>query len=399
MPFTVRAFEDIVRSELDYVVSQGSSLTDYTPGSNVRTLLEAPATELEKFYAQFATALAEQIAAAGYAPFNFSLLSARAATLTETVTLAETAVATAVTIQAGTLLGVPGTTLQYAVTATTTGTTSTSAQTTMSLPLQCTIPGTLGNVPIGAISTWISTPPPNVVSVSNATRVLNGMDTESPQARATRFAAFISSLPRGTLPSIEYGATTATYTNPATNLTESVAKARALDNSKDSTIALGVVRCYVFNGVGTPGGMATSTSLVAAAQQVINGYTDVSGVLVAGYKGAGIPCTVLAATEVQCSVALTGTVVTPGYTVALVTGGIQSAVTSYFASLQIGQNDAGATTANLVLSSVRAAISAVPGVADYTLAVTVGGVVQTGNYTTPSGSLLVLQAISPITVA
>jgi uncharacterized phage protein gp47/JayE len=399
MPFTVRAFEDIVRSEVDYLVSQGSALTDFTPGSNVRTLLEAPATELEKLYAQFGTALAEQIAEAGYAPFDFGLLSAKAATLLETVTLAQTAVATAVTIQAGTLVGVPGTTIQYAVTATTTATTSTSAQVTMSLPLQCTVPGSLGNVPIGAITSWASTPPANVVSLTNTARVTTGTDTESPEERATRFAAFISSLARGPLVSIEYGASLGAYTNPTTNVTESVGRARALDNSRDSTIALGVVRCYIFNGVGTPLGLATSSSLVAATQKIIDGYTDVSGTLVAGYKGGGIPCTVLAATEILCSVAVSGTVVKPGYTVALVTGGIQSAITSYFTSLQIGQNDVAATTANLLLSSVRAAISAVPGVADYTLVVTVGGTPLGGNYTTPSGSLLVLQATNPITVS
>ncbi|GAC1395317.1 MAG: hypothetical protein NVSMB65_14340 [Chloroflexota bacterium] len=48
MPFVPRLFEDITRDMVTYMVSQNSLLTDFTPGSNVRTLLEAAAGELER---------------------------------------------------------------------------------------------------------------------------------------------------------------------------------------------------------------------------------------------------------------------------------------------------------------------------------------------------------------
>jgi uncharacterized phage protein gp47/JayE len=91
---------------------------------------------------------------------------------------------------------------------------------------------------------------------------------------------------------------------------------------------------------------------------VINGYKDSNGNYVDGYKAAGVPSTVQAAT-VQVVTVTASVVLEPGYTLAMVQQTIIDNITSLMESLNIGDT--------LYLADIGLAIGNVPGVLNYTI--------------------------------
>jgi hypothetical protein len=227
-----------------------------------------------------------------------------------------------------------------------------------------------------------------------------GRDPETPLEMHTRFTSFLSSLHRATLDALQYGATTTVLTNPDGTTAEQVALARAVDTSVDSGLVPnpGAVNVYVFNGVGSPGGLLTSTALIAAAQAIING-TTAQGSFTPGYKGAGIPATVFAATEFGVSLSIAVTAVGSGTATAVPSAFLQQAVTqavqTFFANLHIGDK--------FLLSALTTAIGATQGVQSSSItaltivrqtdSVTVTSTV--GDYAIPTNGILVLATGQP----
>jgi hypothetical protein len=161
----------------------------------------------------------------------------------------------------------------------------------------------------------------------------------------------------------------------------------------------GVVNIYIFNGVGSPGGLLTSAALILAAQNIINGTTS-QGQFVPGYKAAGIPATVFAAGEYLVSLSITVTAVGSGTATAVpssvVTSAAQQAVQGYFAGLQIGQK--------FYLSALTAAIGALTSTVQNVQVTALSIVRQSdsttmtstvGDYTTPTNGILLLASGQP----
>lgn len=402
MPFTPRLFEDIARSMIDYIVAEESIYTDFTEGSNVRTLSGSSAQELQRLYMQTTLGIQEGTILGGFGTFGFQRQNAFPAVVFETFPVPAVSGPTTITLPIGTRVGVGGTNIQYALLSEYSvmqpDADTSDPDSTLVVPMTCLLPGSLGNVPNNSVTVWISSPIEGFGTPYNSGVVQTGRDTESFLQQQTRFSSFINGLQRGTLRSMESGALTASVLS--TDLTERVALSLGMDNSKDGTIDPGVVTIYIYNGIGSQGGYSTSSDLIAATLQIMDGST-LAGVPIPGYKPAGTPCTVLAAQENLCAVTVSNLFTVPGIDSSLVLGGLTQAIRQYFSGLAI--SDGGYSLAgSLILSGLRLALSSAYGVLDYTLVVKTdvdsvdsdgtihGGTIRTDTYTPPEGDLLLL---------
>lgn len=80
MAFQVKKFNSIVASMINWISSATDKITDFNPGSVVRTIIEAVAMELEELYYQLLVAVEEAIDEAIYRTFNFPRNPPRKAT-------------------------------------------------------------------------------------------------------------------------------------------------------------------------------------------------------------------------------------------------------------------------------------------------------------------------------
>ena len=112
--------------------------------------------------------------------------------------------------------------------------------------------------------------------------------------RQNRFSGYVTSLSRAVDKAIEAGAKTTALYDVSGNVTERVKLAKLYEPFlTDTAQPVGFTQCYVHNGDGS-----TSAELVAAAQRIVDGYVE-NGTAVIGWKGAGNPCQVIAATDVS----------------------------------------------------------------------------------------------------
>lgn len=103
MSFQVKKFNSIVASMINWASGATTKVTDFNPGSVVRTLMEALAMELEELYYQLLQATEEAIEEAIYRTFNFPRNPAEKATGTERFTRLS-GTETLITIPQGTLV-------------------------------------------------------------------------------------------------------------------------------------------------------------------------------------------------------------------------------------------------------------------------------------------------------
>lgn len=324
MAFQVKDFISIVASMVNHVRGATKKLTDFNVGSVNRTLIEASALEIDELYQQMFIGLKEAIPAATYSSFNFDKLGAVSAYVNVVFTVSPVS-ASAITIPAGTVVRVPNNTVGYTTdteliipAGTATGTVRVTADQT----------GVVGNALAGTI-TSIDVPITGV-TVSNPAAAITGRDKETDEAQKIRFANYIQSLSRGPIASLEYGARTAVIKNSNGDITEQVVKSKVVEPyTTDTNQPLGYIDCYIYNGSG-----GTSAALQAETQKIIDGYYELDGTPVPGWKAAGIVCVVKLVTEQSQDV--TGTLtVAPGYDAALIAPDVQTQITTYIQNLDI----------------------------------------------------------------
>ncbi|WP_158602103.1 baseplate J/gp47 family protein [Pararobbsia silviterrae] len=262
-------------------------VTDYNVGAVARTLIEAPAIELEELYQQSFNMVTAAIPVSVYKSFNFTALAAIAASGLIRTTIA--AQQTDQRISAGTQFATTSTSSVYVAS---TDTTIAAGDTYADVQVACSATGSAGN--LAANQSFTTTPTiTGFVSATNLSPFTSGRDAETADQTLQRFNDYISTLPRGTTASLSYGLSTAQVTDSNGNAIETVALSLVDEPyTRDATQPIALVNLYIFNGVGS-----TSAALVAAAQKIIDGYTQTDGTKVAGYKAAGVPTTVYAATE------------------------------------------------------------------------------------------------------
>jgi len=319
MAFQIKNFPSIVASMVNRMKAGTTKITDFSVGSIARTLVEAPANEIDQCYQQVMNGLLEAIPVATYNTFNFAALVAMAASGLIGVNI--TAQATDTLIPAGTVFQYTGGSVTYTSAA---DVTIPAGNTNGNVLVGASATGPVGNIPAGTSFTP-TTPITGFTSASNAAAFVNGRDAETDAQRKQRFQAYIKSLARATVAGLIYGCSTAVLLDQTGSVSEQVLSASVNDT-------IGTVTVYVHNGTNT----VASSALLTQVTNILLGYIDPNtGQKVPGYKAAGVNLVVSAATSTNLNVTANVSAL-PGYDSSVLAPLVQTAITNYILSLGIG---------------------------------------------------------------
>jgi hypothetical protein len=339
MAFQIKNFTSIVASMINWMKGTQTTITDFNEGAIGRTLVEAPAAEIDELYQQMLNGLIEAIPVATYNSFSFAAKAANDASSVIRVVITSSAQPTL--ISAGTVFSYPGGAVSYTSQA---DVTVPAGNTYGDVLVAANVAGSAGN--LASIQSFTLAPAPaGFVSAANLSPIINGLDAETPEARQIRFNAFIAALPRGTPAAVQYGLTTTQLTDSLGNVTEQVASASVVEPyESDNTQPPALIQCYIHNGVGN-----TSSALVTQAKKVVYGYTDTNGNKVPGWKAAGVHVDIYAATEIPLNIA---GAITPlaGYDLATLDGLANAAAAAYIVGIGIGQPFQVASLIDIIMS-------------------------------------------------
>lgn len=350
MSFQTKNFLTILLGMINRAKATQDKITDFRVGSVARTLLEAPAAEIDELYQNMWIGLKEAIPVATFTSFGFDAIPASGAS--GTLTFSRLAPATTpVIISAGTAVTLDGGGDRYL---TQVDAIIDTGQTQVSAMAYCETTGTSTNVPALSL-VKLAAPIPGVDAVTNMAAFANGRDAETDEERKARFQGYISTLPRGTIAAVSYGARSAVMIDATGQITEFAKYAVVVEPYlEDANIPVGLVDCYIHNGVGD-----TSVGLIAEAQRIIDGYRLDDGTAVPGWKAAGVIVNVAAAQEVPIAIAGAITV-HAGVDEAAAIADAAAAAANYLVTLNIG--------ADAIRSEIIAQIMSVPGI--YNVALT-----------------------------
>lgn len=340
--FQIKDFPSIAASLINLMRANQARVTDFSVGSVARTLLEAPAEEMEQLYLQMLLGLQEAIPVAIYQAFAFDRLVARPATGVLRISITSSTSTTVV--PTGTVFNVAGQTIPYATLA---DVVIAPGATYGLTALACGQTGSSGNLEAGQAflpASGFSA----FVSATNPAPLANGADVEADDQRMTRFASFIASLPRGTVAAISYGLTLVNLKNSFDQVIEAIQYSRVVEPYlADPAQPIAYVQCYIHNGVD-----GASSELIQRALDVLHGYYD-NGVAVPGYKAAGVKVEVFEAANLNTPVTASVTLL-EGFGETTVFQQITHAVTAYLQGLNIGRP--------AIRAEIIALVMAVPGV-------------------------------------
>lgn len=369
MAFQIKDFTSIVASMINYMRGTQQQVTDFNVGSVARTMVEAPAVEIDELYQQMFNGITEAIPVATYNSFSFTRIAAIAASGRVTVTIAQQD--DDVLIAAGTIFTlVDGATSYQSLV----DVTIAEGDTTATFRIAASQAGALGNIPANTVFTM--TPSPNgFVSAINAASFANGEDEETDDQRKARFADYIATLQRGTLAAIIYGAKTTTRVTNGVIVEQIRAAALIEPYVADNTQPTGLVELYVHNGVGS-----TSGDIVAACQEIVDGYYDEDGDPVPGWKAAGVVVEVVAADEVEVDFTAAMTVAV-GYDEDELADEAAGAIADYILNLDIGKPFIRAEAISLAMD--------IEGVTDFIPSVPSGNVTATNSEKLMPGTITI----------
>jgi uncharacterized phage protein gp47/JayE len=345
-----------------------STITDFIPGGKTRTKLETVAVEMEWQDYQFEQALLAAIPESIYTAFSFDLLGPQPASCTVTFSTA-TPASSPIAIVSGTRVATDG----GIVFATTAAATIATGTTSITVFVVAIAPGAIGNVQPGTINV-LKSAISGVTAVTNALQATGGTDEETIGARQLRFMLYIATLTRGTAKALEFAALQGEYrTGLGGSIIEKVVQAKVADIP--TTGPAGRASVYIYNGSGT-----ASAGLIASAQSIINGYRDVGGNIVPGYKAAGVIVTVASVTVNPTNVTASIQCTRGGDPVSIRTAAI-AAITGYLQIMTIGQP--------VILNEIIERIMAIPNVNDVALVLPVGNILTGSNEIATVGTVTI----------
>lgn len=324
--FQLKTFVSIVGGMLNHVRGVQKEITDFNVGAVARTMLEAPAVEIEEAYQQTFNGLRAAIPVATYQSFNFERLPAAAANGLIHVVIAASAVD--VTIPSGTIFSTPSSRTTFI---SQDAATIAAGGTTADLVVVAADAGAVGNIPAACAFTAAPTIP-SFVSATNVKLFNNGRDLETDEERKQRFGAYIQSLQRSTNAALDYGARTAALFDASGVEIERVRTALIYEPYVfDNTQPIAWTQVYIHNGSGS-----TSTPLRDHCDDVLRGYVDpLTGAKVPGYKASGTKLDVIKATEVPTN--LTGNITPqPGFSGAALIPLAVDALARHLLDVEIG---------------------------------------------------------------
>lgn len=286
--FQLKDFVSIVAAELNQARATQDRLTDFEVGAVARTIMEAPAIEVEELYQKIFAGILDAIPTSIYKAFDFELIGEAAASGQVVITFG-VPIEVPFVVPAGVVFDAPSYNLKFATALDTPVAVGVSS---VSLLVQCATPGTVGNVPAGAITGVVSYSLPLGSAVSN-TAFISGKDAQSESERKARFVEFILSLSRGTEGAIRYAVRQARVETATGVLLEYVTRIGLRE-------APGQVDVFIYGSSGVP-----SAALIDIAQLTIDGRLDGdTGVYTPGFRSVGIDVRVRSMTEVPVNVSL-----------------------------------------------------------------------------------------------
>ena len=224
----------------------------------------------------------------------------------------------------------------------------------VSIPVQCVVAGSIGNVPVGAIHSFPITIQ-GLSTVTNPTQVTSGYDTETDDALRQRYYAQVQS--------------------PATS--GNVAHYQLWCSQ-----VAGVGACQVnplWNGAGTVKVCALDVNSLPLSSTVLTNLQN----YIESQRPIGATVTYETATVLPINISVKITLAT-GYTNAQVQSAIATSITSYLASIAFNQNTVSyAKIGSLILST--------SGVADYSNLLVNGG---TANVTIPQEQVATIGSVT-----
>ncbi len=311
--FQIKNFVSITASMLNHIRGTTKKITDLIPGSVTRTLVEAPAVEIEELYLQYVNGLREAIPVATFKSFGFDKLAAKYARGYVSVST-DTPPTALLTIPTGTVF----TSSDGRVYKSTADVGWAPGTGSVRIPVKAEAAGLAYNISAGSIteSPFFD----DTYTISNSA-INNGRDVETDSERESRFADYVASLSRGTVTACLYAAKSATITDDQGNIEEYVTRA-------GYTEIAGYVKIYLYSSGGLP-----SKDLITRGQLIIDGWRDTdTGVITPGYRSAGV--NVELASMVERAIPLSARVSTlTGYTL---DDAMKQDITDNFASLLAG---------------------------------------------------------------
>lgn len=267
---TFKTLEQAVTDMLRYYAYRTGITPDVTPGATLLTLFEAWGFEVEQLSHGFDTALKDAIPEAVFSAFGFARQEAQAAQVVLRFSRAAPA-SEAYPILAGTQAQTNG----GVVFATDADATLAAGTDHVDVLATCTSLGSLGNVPAGAVQQLVALIP-GVEAVTNPTGGYGGSDAEAVEAQRSRFASYLSTLAKGTIPALTAGALSV-ESAPG----ERASKALVVDQFLDGAIPAATARIYVYR----PGGASQAlldaiTSYLELEQRPVGVVLDVQEVSV-----------------------------------------------------------------------------------------------------------------------
>lgn len=338
MAFQLKDFVSIVAAMINRAKATQSRLTDFEIGSVARTLMEAPAIEIEQLYQRMFAGIMDAIPVAIYRGFQFEVADPIKARGKVTITFGAP-IDVAFTVPAGAIFVNRTTTQRYLAIA---AVTAPVGATSLVVNIEAERVGSAYNVGSGQITSAANLRLPVGATLTN-TPVITGSDGESDEERAARFLDYIKSISRGTAFSVRYAASTAVIRDVNNLVVEYVSRVDLVETP-------GYVQVYVYGADALP-----STALITEIRKIIDGYYDLTaGAYVSGYRPVGVDVDVLPMTEQLVN--LTATITTSlGYTLADVQQAVADSIGEAISSVFAGQT--------LYVDALRNAALAVPGVA------------------------------------
>ncbi len=276
--FQIKNFVSIVAAQINHARGVTTKISDFQPGSVARTLIEAPAVEMEELYLQMFLGLRDAIPVSVFLSFGFNKIPAARARGFVSVSVSP-APDDDIAIPAGTeFTAADGRTYTSSE-----DVTWEAGDSIVRVPVEHSVVGTIGNAAEGAITA--SQLFDSSYTVSNSL-IATGRDIETSPEREARFADFVASLSQGTLVACSYKAGQARVLDDDGNIYEYVTRRGVLEQP-------GYVVIYLYSSRGVP-----SDELIANGQLRIDGArADDGTVLDAGTRAAGIRIDVLAMEE------------------------------------------------------------------------------------------------------
>lgn len=203
MGFRIRGSEEVLQKLITWVSQGTDKITDYNPGSAIRTLLESVSLQIEEFYYDLKKAVEFAIKNSAYHAFGFYREASKTAS-GQVVIYFSDPLRRPLVIPKGTEFHTGRLRLKRLYFRSTENIYLPEEVQSATIPVACTIPGSIGNVQAGEIHK-LSVGMANISHMNNPEPFTNGEDTESEINREIRFKEYVHTLQRGTAEAVAYG--------------------------------------------------------------------------------------------------------------------------------------------------------------------------------------------------